>query len=203
MKTAERKDITIDDLWKFEQYFKMGMEFGRSKLDKFIVDFYTTNNAAVAAFLREMQKYDRPQLEGSPASDANLPRVDKPGLNYFAPRRLLTALCQDEAFNKVRVNREKYTSEWLEQCMLKLMQSEHRDLIATLWSQENQRLKLKGGLIGSLLKAGVFKGSALNMARLYYHTTENTTEVRTLAKYMGDTDHYAFDGWIQDYVLIN
>lgn len=204
MKTTQRKDITIEDLRKFEKCFQVGgMSYGMYQLDKFICEFYSAHNPVLAAFIREMQKYDKPQLEDSPASDSNLPRQDKPGLNYFAPRMILTRTCQDEAFTSVRVDRKKHTDAWLEQCIRELMQSEYRDEIATLWSQDDQRLKLKGWVLGALRSAGVFKGSSLNMARLYYHTEENSAEVKTLAKYMGDKRHWVFDTWIRDYVLIH
>ncbi|MCR5180778.1 MAG: hypothetical protein K6C30_06140 [Bacteroidaceae bacterium] len=204
MEKSKQTEITIEDLRKFEKYFQVGgMEFGRLQLDKFLIDFYTRNNPLLVAFLHEMQKYDKPQMDDSPASDANMPRQDIPGLNYFAPKMILTRTCQDPAFIAVRSNKKKYTDQWMEECINELMQSEHRDEVASLWAKKNQRLKVKGWTLGAFSDAGIFNVSSLKLARLYYHTETNTAEAKTLAKYMGEKNKPDFCKWISQYVLIH
>lgn len=47
-------------------------------LRKRIADYYTEADPAIAAFLKEMEKYDKPKLKGSPASGKNKERIIKP-----------------------------------------------------------------------------------------------------------------------------
>jgi hypothetical protein len=108
-------------------------------------------------------------------------------------------LCE-EWFDKVSADKTKYTVAWREKFVTDLMASEYRDKIAEDWAKSDQRLQIKGRIIGALIAAGVINKKALAVARTYYNTNENTAEVKTLAKYMGDSRKEYYTDWIVDYV---
>jgi len=202
VETSEQIKSTIN-LEGVERIFQiLGIESGMLALSANVAEHYMKADPKVVAFIREMKsKYGKPRLEGSPASEQNMSREDKPGLNYFLPQRMLTDTCLHRSL--VRTDRKKYTDEWFEKCIAELMKSEYRDKIASQWAQKDQKKMIKGWVLGALLKAKVFKGTALSMARQYYDTTENTSEVKTLAKYMGELRKCDYANWIDDYVLVH
>lgn len=147
------------------------------------------------------------RIVGSPASANNqsrpseLPPPACPGLNYFAPKRNLQDLLAMEWFDKVSTDKKRFTVEWRNQLIEDLMKSEYRDKIAEAWSKKDMRLQVKGRIMGALSAAGALKKSALAIARIYYGTgANNTKEVKTLAKYMGDSRKEYYTDWIVDYV---
>ena len=83
------------------------------------------------------------------------------------------------------------------------MGSRHKHVIARKWEEENQRLQIKGHVIGAFVNAGVLKKSKLAVARTFYNIEENTTEARTLAKYMGDIQRVHYADWIIEYIKNN
>lgn len=147
------------------------------------------------------------RIAGSPASAHNQQRPLEPpppieqDLNYFAPTKRLQEMLCLEWFDKVSKDKMKYTQEWREQLIADLMASEHSKEIAQQWSKKELRLQLRGHVIGALIDAGVFNKKALAIARFYYGTgTENTTKVKTFARYMGDSKKTYFADWIIEYV---
>lgn len=122
------------------------------------------------------------------------------GLNYFAPTRILQAMLYEDWFDKVCADKKKYNPAWREDLIVELMNSEYRDEIARNWKEENQRLQIKGHIIGALMNAGVLNKKALAIAREYYGTDDNTAEVKTLAKYMGDSRRKYYADWIIEHV---
>lgn len=191
-------NIKLEDL---EEVFKiLGWKAGVAVLDQRIAEFVKANDPDVANFLKDMEKYDKPRLQGSPASDHNRQRTDKAGLNYFAPTKNLQVLLCEEWFDKVSADKNKYTAAWREKLVTDLMASEYRDKIAEDWAASDQRLQIKGRIIGALIAAGVINKKALAVARTYYNTNENTAEVKTLAKYMGDSRKEYYTDWIKEYV---
>ena len=161
----------------------------------------------------EMQRYaerrearQKNRIMGSPASANNLQQPappqppDLPDLNYFAPKKNLQVMLCEDWFDKVCADKKMYTSSWREKFVADLMASEYRDELARTWENRSLRLQLKGHVIGALITAGVIKKKALAVARTYYNTNENTAEVKTLAKYMGDSRKEYYTDWIVDYV---
>jgi len=147
------------------------------------------------------------RIVGSPASANNqsrpseLPPPACPGLNYFAPKRNLQDLLAMEWFDKVSMDKKRFTMGWRNQLIEDLMKSEYRDEIAEAWAKKELRLQVKGHVMGALAAAGVFSKKALAIARKYYGTgTDNTKEVKTLAKYMGDSRKEYYTDWIIEYV---
>jgi hypothetical protein len=185
-----------------EDVFRIcGRQTGMAALDQRISEYVKAHDPRILGFLKDMEKYDKPHLQGSPGSDHNLQRKDRPDLNFFAPKRILQDLLAMEWFDKVSTDKKRYTVEWRNQLIEDLMKSEYRDKIAEAWSKKDMRLQVKGRIMGALSAAGALKKSALAIARIYYGTgANNTKEVKTLAKYMGDSRKEYYTDWIVDYV---
>ena len=159
---------------------------------------------------RLLARYQSKPFKGAPASDNNgkaegrvYMRGDpesKPGLNYFAPKKNLQMMLCEEWFDKVSADKKRFTTVWREKFVADLMASEYRDKLAEDWAKSDQRLQIKGRIIGALIAAGVINKKALAVARTYYNINENTAEVKTLAKYMGDSRKAFYTDWIVDYV---
>ena len=170
-------------------------------LDQRISEYVKAQDPRIVGFLKDMEKYDKPHLQGSPGSDHNLQRNNRPDLNYFAPKKILQDLLAMEWFDKVCIDKKRFTMQWRSQLMEDLMASEHRDKIAKDWANKDLRLQVKGHIMGALAAAGVFKERALAIARIYYGTGAlNTKEVKTLAKYMGDSRKEYYREWVIKYV---
>lgn len=190
--------IHLEDL---EKVFKiLGWKAGVAVLDQRITEFVKATDPKIAHFLKDMEKYDKPRLQGSPASEHNRQKTGTAGLNYFAPMKNLQVMLCEEWFDKVSADKRKYTTAWREKFVADLMASEYRDKIAENWAKSDQRLQIKGRMIGALIAADVIHKKALAVARTYYNINENTSEVKTLAKYMGDSRKEYYTDWIVDYV---
>ena len=154
---------------------------------------------------REARQNNR--IVGSPASANNQQRPAEPpppiedNPKYFAPRRRLQDLLCEAWFDEASKDKKKYTVTWRKKLIDDLMASEYRDEIADLWAQEDQRLQLKGHVIGALTRAGVFLNKKNTpIARIFYGTRVDTTDSDTLAKYMGDSRKKYYADWIIEYV---
>lgn len=120
---------------------------------------------------------------------------------YFAPLKGLQRLLSDAWFDQASANKQRFTVAWREQIVYSLMTSIYCDDIAQEWGNKDHRLQVKGHIMGALREAGVLNKSALYIARMYYGTgSENTKEVKTLARYMGDCRKDNSTEWIKDYV---
>lgn len=202
MAVIETQGINLEGI---EDVFRIcGRQTGMAALDQRISEYVKAHDPRILGFLKDMEKYDKPHLQGSPGSDHNLQRKDRPDLNYFAPKRILQDLLAMEWFDKVSTDKKRYTVEWRNQLIEDLMKSEYRDKIAEAWSKKDMRLQVKGRIMGALSTAGALKKSALAIARIYYGTgANNTKEVKTLAKYMGDSRKEYYADWIKEYVAAN
>ena len=183
-----------------------------------LLDLYkaTGNKNALDCYNRMVARYQQKTFSGAPASENNVegaarhdcaPASDNnlndenKNLNYYAPTKNLQVLLEMDWFNEVSKDKKKYTVAWREELIEELMKSAYRDEIAKAWSKQDQRLQIKGHIIGALISPGVFTKKALAIARIYYGTrAENTKEVKTLAKYMGDCRKTYYADWIVEYV---
>ena len=191
-------DTQCVNLEGLEDVFRIcGRQVGMAALEKRVAEFIIKNDSRVGRFLKDMEKYDKPRLQGSPASGHNM---SKPDLNYFAPKKNLQVMLCEDWFDKVCADKKKFTTAWREKFVADLMASEYRDKIAEDWAKSDQRLQIKGRVIGALIAAGVINKKALPVARTYYNINENTAEVKTLAKYMGDSRKEFYTDWIKEYV---
>lgn len=193
----EKKSIDFEGI---EDVFRIcGRQTGMAALDQRIAEYVKATDPRVIRFLEDMEKYDKPRLQGSPASEHNM---SKPDLNYFAPMKHLQVMLCEEWFDKVSTDKKMYTRAWRETLVLELMKSEHGDYIARKWSDKTQRLQIKGHVVGALKEAGVLKGSDLAVARAYLGKEEKdlSKEVKTFAKYMGDSRQEPYFEWVAEYV---
>lgn len=192
-------DIILNGL---EDAFQiLGYHDGVAVLERRIVEKFL-KHPRIVRFLKDMEKYDKPHLQGSPASPHNQERQRDDSLNYFAPRKNFQMMLCEEWFDKVSTDKKMYTRAWRETLVLELMKSEHGDYIARKWSDKTQRLQIKGHVVGALKEAGVLKGSDLAVARAYLGKEEKdlSKEVKTFAKYMGDSRHEPYFEWVAEYV---
>ena len=121
---------------------------------------------------------------------------------YFGPMKSLQMMLSNKWFDQVSTDIMRFDLTWRNRMESNLMTSCYRDDVAQGWGKSDQRLQIKGRFIGALMAAGVLRKSALCIARLYYDTgAENTKEVKTLAKYMGDCRKENYTEWIKDYVM--
>ncbi len=192
-------DISLEGI---EDVFRIcGWHTGKAALEQRIHEYVEANDQRIQGFLKAMERYDKPRLQGAPCTAKNLPREDLPGLNYFAPMKILQVTLAKEWFDQASTDRERFTQAWRGQLVTDLLASEYRDELARTWQKADQRLQVKGRVMGALIAAGVLRKSALHVARIYYGTgEENTAEVKTLAKYMGDCRKEHYTGWIKEYV---
>ena len=164
-------------------------------------------DAWMEQFAERREARQSSRIVGNPASANNQsrplesPPANRPDLNYFAPKKIIQDLLAMEWFDEVNSDKKRFTVAWRNQLIEELMVSDYRDEIAEAWANKDLRLQLKGHVMGALSVAGVLKKSALAIARIYYGTgAENTKEVKTLAKYMGDSKKKYYADWIIEYV---
>ena len=75
MTKAATTGVNLEGL---DQAFRLlGKQEGMTLLRNRIADYYMETDPKVAAFLKEMEKYDKPKLKGSPASGKNKERIVK------------------------------------------------------------------------------------------------------------------------------
>ena len=189
-------------LERLEDVFQiMGYHDGMAVLERRIVAA-ALNHPKIARFLKEMEKYDKPRLQGSPASPHNQQRQRDDSLNYFAPKKNLQAMLSQEWFDTVCTNKKMYTCAWRDSFVAELLKSEHAEYIARKWADKTQLLMIRGHVVGALKEAGVLNKSGLAVARAYLEKDKKdlSKEVKTFAKYMGDARHEPYFDWVADYV---
>ena len=175
-------------------------------------------NLVMDSIETEMQRYaerrearQKNRIVGSPASANNLqrpaePPPPQPELNYFAPKKNLQKLLQEEWFARVCTRESEYNNVWTDSFVATLMDSEHGEYLARKWGNKNQRLMIKGHVVGLLREAGVIKGSNLAIARAYLGVSaksrdkDNIREVTTFAKYMGNGKCEPYADWVVEYI---
>ncbi len=196
---ADNQAIGIN-LEGLEEVFKiLGWKAGVAVLDQRIAEFVKSADPKVIRFLKEMEKYDTPRLQGSPGSENNTQKENSE--KYFAPTKRLQDLLCEPWFDEASADKKKYTIAWRNQLIEDLMKSDHRDEVVKAWDNKDNRLKLKGRVIGALVAAGVFlKKKYTPIARIYYGTREDTAESDTLANYMGQYTKTYYGDWIVEYV---
>jgi hypothetical protein len=195
----ETQGISLEGI---EDVFRIcGRQTGMAALDQRISEYVKAHDPRILSFLKDMEKYDKPHLQGSPGSDHNLQRKDRPDLNYFAPKKILQDLLAMDWFDEASADKKKYTVKWRNQLIEDLMASDCRDEVAEAWANKDLRLQVKGHVMGALTKAGIFlKNKYTPIARIYYGTLEDSKDSDTLAKYMGEYKKTFYGDWIVEYV---
>lgn len=199
MAAIETQGISLEGI---EDVFRIcGRQTGMAALDQRISEYVKAYDPRILSFLKDMEKYDKPHLQGSPGSDHNLQRKDRPDLNYFAPKKILQDLLAMDWFDEASADKKKYTVKWRNQLIEDLMASDCRDEVAEAWANKDLRLQVKGHVMGALTKAGIFlKNKYTPIARIYYGTLEDSKDSDTLAKYMGEYKKTFYGDWIIEYV---
>lgn len=116
----------------------------------------------------------------------------------FAPYNTITRMLQQDWFDAVSVDKEKYTTIWRDELVSSLMKSEIGSVIANDWQKTNKRPQLKAAVVGSLKKAGVIQGSDLSIASVI--VGDNKKESKNFAIYMGMGKKGPIADWICNYV---
>ena len=105
---------------------------------------------------------------------------------------------------------EKYNARWLDSYMTALMDSKHKDTIATEWVSDTTRKQIYCAILGALKDKGVYIGSYAALAKMIYDgniDAENdpkkkkqmATDLRTLGKYIGEGKKHIIGKWTKDY----
>lgn len=124
------------------------------------------------------------------------------GLNYegikVAMNRTYFPKCS-AALNK------EYNAEWLDNYMMALMNSKHKDDVAMAWANDTTRKQVYCAILGALKDKGVFKGTYAALAEMIYDGDSNETKedrkrnLRTLGKYIGEGKNHVIGKWTEDY----
>lgn len=105
---------------------------------------------------------------------------------------------------------KKYNAEWLDSYMTALMDSKHKDAIATEWNNETTRRQVYCAILGALKDKGVYKGSYASLSKMIYdgNIEEETdeekkkqmaTDLRTIEKYIGNGKKHIIGKWTATY----
>lgn len=198
---ADTNNICVD-LEGLEEVFRIcGRQTGMAALDQRIAEFMKSTDSRIIRFVKDMEKYDKPRLQGSPGSENNKSKDNASGLNYYAPMKNLQMMLSDPWFDVACADKKKFSVSWRNRLIEDLMASECRDEVAKAWENKDHRGYVKGRVIGALVKAGVFlKKQYTPIARIYYGTREDTKETNTFAEYMGQYCKTYYGPWIFEYV---
>ena len=87
-----------------EDVFRIcGWQSGMAVLDRRIADFVRGTDQRIQSFLREMEKYDRERLQGSPGSENNSERVvEKPVIKRGRPKKTAERIGQTFTYRAKR-----------------------------------------------------------------------------------------------------
>lgn len=109
----------------------------------------------------------------------------------------MTRLMQQAWFKEFRTD-PKYDHAWIEKFVSDLLASEHQQELLTIWQVAKKRQNLKSYIIGCMNKAGVIKGSNLEIATALLNGS--IKENKNFANYMGRGKKMVFCDWICNYV---
>ena len=116
----------------------------------------------------------------------------------FAPYNTITRMLQQDWFDAVSVDKEKYTTMWRDELVSSLMKSEIGSVIADEWQIASKRPQLKAAVVYGLKRAGVIQGSDLGIASAI--VGDDNTDSKTFAVYMGRGKKGDIADWIVNHV---
>ena len=116
----------------------------------------------------------------------------------FAPYNTISRMLQQDWFDAVSVDKEKYTNMWCDELVSCLMKSEIGSVIADEWQIASKRPQLKAAVVYGLKRAGVIQGSDLGIASAI--VGDDNTDSKTFAVYMGRGKKGDIADWIVNYV---
>ena len=140
--------------------------------------------------------------------EEKLPKVEvKEEVNYEGIKIAMTS----KYFPKCSVAlAKKYNAEWLDSYMTALMDSKHKDAIATAWADDTTRKQVYCAILGALKDKGVFRSSYAALSKMIYDGNieeENDEEkkrqmakdLRTLEKYICNGKKHIIGKWTAIY----
>ena len=116
----------------------------------------------------------------------------------FAPYNTINRMLQQNWFDEVSVDKNKFTAAWRDELVSSLIKSELGSVIAGEWQIADKRSQLKAAVVGGLKKAGVIQGSDLSIASAI--VGDDMTDSKTFAVYMGRGKKGYIADWICNYV---
>lgn len=100
-----------------------------------------------------------------------------------------------------KVLTEGYNTNYLEQFLENLFDSEYKDYIAKGWEKPKGRDKMRGHLLGALMRAGILNDNASEIGRLYIG--KKSEDAKTFASYVTEgkkRKNCQYSDWVYDYV---
>ena len=98
---------------------------------------------------------------------------------------------------------KKYTNQWIEQLIDKLLASDKGKSIIVDWANTKKRIKIPALVAGTLISAGVFNCSKPKLARAIRVQHDFTVTIDSYATYMGCKKEQPYLEWVQNYVKSN
>lgn len=116
--------------------------------------------------------------------------------NYFQAGRFLKSVLCEDWFEEVRTHK-RYTTNWRNEFVDALLESDYGWDIAKAWEDENRREALKGYLVGCLKDCNVISGAYDQIARLMGYGDDN---YRSFSRSLERGRKKPFYSWIEEYV---
>ena len=124
-------------------------------------------------------------------------------LNDFAPAIIIKKILTQPDVMKLVSDTKKYTTQWIEQFIVKLLASDKGKSIIVDWANTKKRIKIPALVAGTLISAGVFNCSKPKLARAIRVQHDFTVTIDSYATYMGCKKEQPYLEWVQNYVKSN
>ena len=124
-------------------------------------------------------------------------------LNNFAPAIIIKKILTQPDVMKLVSDTKKYTTQWIEQFIDKLLASDKGKSIIVDWANTKKRIKIPALVAGTLISAGVFNCSKPKLARAIRVQHDFTVTIDSYATYMGCKKEQPYLEWVQNYVKSN
>jgi hypothetical protein len=124
-------------------------------------------------------------------------------LNDFAPAIIIKKILTQPDVMKLVSDTKKYTTQWIEQFIVKLLASDKGKSIIVDWANNKKRIKIPALVAGTLISAGVFNCSKPKLARAIRVQHDFTVTIDSYATYMGCKKEQPYLEWVQNYVKSN
>lgn len=121
-------------------------------------------------------------------------------LNNFAPAIIIKKILTQPDVMKLVSDTKKYTTQWIEQLIDKLLASDKGKSIIVDWANTKKRIKIPALVAGTLISAGVFNCSKPKLARAIRVQHDFTVTIDSYATYMGCKKEQPYLEWVQNYV---
>jgi hypothetical protein len=117
-------------------------------------------------------------------------------LNNFAPAIIIKKILTQPDVMKLVSDTKKYTTQWIEQFIVKLLASDKGKSIIVDWANSKKRIKIPALVAGTLISAGVFNCSKPKLARAIRVQHDFTVTIDSYATYMGMKREQPYLDWV-------